>query len=111
MTNCLFAALQAAPPIILALSVRIENPFVGQAPTSYGSARDVIKALISPILFLLTENEIIIGVLALLILVLCRLTDRLKLVPEIFQIFVIVGVISLCVPSRLLGTFGGLRRV
>ena len=102
----MFAALQATPAIILALSVRIENPFVGVTNTIYGTKFERIRTILSPILFNASKYEELIGVAALVIVIFGRLTGRLKFNPEILLIFVVVGLFSLCVPIRLLGVAG-----
>jgi hypothetical protein len=106
MTDGLFAGLQAAPAIILAVSVRVENPFVGAPITTYGTTFDKIRAILSPILFNISKYDILVGIVALVIVVFGRLTGRLKFNREVFLIFVVVGLFSLCVPIRLLGVFG-----
>ena len=106
ITDWLFAALQAVPAIILALSTKIDNPFVGSVTTDYGTLSDKIRAILSPIFFLHTETEALFGILALVILLFGRLTGRLRLAPELLSIFLVVAVMSLCVPLRLLGVFG-----
>ncbi len=106
MVDWLFAALQAAPAIILALSVTVERPFDGPIETSYGTIIDKIGVILSPVLFLQSKTENMFGIIALILLIIGRLTDRMKLAPELFQIFLVVGVISLCVPLWLLGVFG-----
>ena len=105
MVNWIFAALQAIPAITLAISIAVERPFVGPAETNYGRIIDKFRMILSPILFSQSRTEIIIGGIAIIVLVLGRLTDRLQLAPELFQIFLGVGVLSLCVPLRLLGVF------
>ncbi len=101
-----FAALQAAPAIILALSAKVERPFIGPVETDYGTIAEKILAILSPIFFLLTRTEAIFGLFALVIVMFGRLTGRLRLAPELFSIFLVVAVMSLCVPLRLLGVFG-----
>jgi hypothetical protein len=102
----LFAGLQAVPAIILTLSVKIENPFVGAVNTVYGTKLDKMRAILSPILLNVSNYEVFIGIVALVIVISGRLTGRLKFNREIFLIFVVVGLFSLCVPLRLLGVFG-----
>ena len=106
MVEWVFAALQAAPAIVLAMNTAAERPFVGPVETNYGRIIDKIRMILSPILFLQSRTEIIFGSVAIIVLILGRLTGRLKLAPELFQIFLVVGVLSLCVPLRLFGVFG-----
>jgi hypothetical protein len=106
IVDLVFAALQAIPAIILAMSVAVEKPFVGPVETNYGGIIDKLEMILSPILFLQTKPEICFGIIAIVTLILGRFTGRLKLQPELFQIFLVVGVFSLCVPLRLLGIFG-----
>ena len=106
MADWLFAALQAAPAAILALSVTIERPFDGPIQTNYGTITDKIRMILSPILFLQSNTEIVFGGIAIIVLFFGRITGRLKLAPKLFQIFLAVGLISLCVPLRMLGVYG-----
>ena len=106
VADWLFAALQAAPAVILALSTTIEHPFVGPAKTDFGTVFDKFKALFSPILFSAWQADMLCGLVALVVFAFGRLTGRLTLAPELSPIFVVVGAGSLCVPLWLLGVFG-----
>ena len=106
MVDWIFAALQAVPAIILAMSVAAERPFVGPVETNYGGIIDKLRVILCPILFLQSKTEIVFGGIAIITLILGRFTGRLKLAPELLPIFLVVGVLSLCVPLRLLGVFG-----
>ena len=105
-TDLLFAGLQAAPAIVMALSIRIENPFIGPTPTRYGTIADKLLAITSPVLFLISSKEVIFGALFLVLTFVGLSTKRLKLNPDLSIVFVIVALFSLLVPVQLLGVFG-----
>jgi hypothetical protein len=110
MMDWLFAALQAAPAIILALTVSFRSAFVNPAITEYGTASDKFRAILSPVLFSVTNRDalicdIIVGIIALVVLAFGRLTGRLKLTSDIFSIFIVVGLVSICVPVWLFGVY------
>jgi hypothetical protein len=118
IVDWLFAALQAVPGIVLALitiielasSSTVEGSFVGPTPTVYGNFPEKILALLSPILFsqsiIEVERAFAMMIVAVIILRFARLTGRIRLAPEVLQIFLVVAIISLFIPVMVLGTFG-----
>jgi hypothetical protein len=114
IVDWIFAALQAIPALTLAFSIMVNIPSSPFA-TNYGTIPEKIKAILSPTLFSLTTEfslsklskiEIICGPIAVSIFLFGYLTNRVKLSLEIFPIFVVVGLMSLCIPHSLFGVFG-----
>ena len=100
------AAGQTLPTIILLLQTRVERPFVGPLETEYGNITVKMIALLSPILFLVNRMEIFIGCFFLVVLIIGRITDRIRISKAFLQIFIIVGLVSICFPMRLFDVFG-----
>jgi hypothetical protein len=118
MADWVFAALQAAPAVTLAMitifelesSPSVEGSFVGPKPTIYGSIPEKMWAILTPVLFSQSTAEVKRGsaavIVAVIVLLIFRLTGRLKLASEVLKIFLVVEVTSLFIPVILLGTFG-----
>jgi hypothetical protein len=106
MADWLFAGLQAAPAIVMALSVRIENPFIGPTPTHYGTIGDKLFAITSPMLFLVSSQEVMFAVFSLMLAFAGLSMKRLKLNLDLTRVFVIVALFALLLPVQLLGVFG-----
>jgi hypothetical protein len=102
----LAAGFQALPAVVLLLCVNIERPFVGPALTSYGDLSSKLIALLSPVLFSGHRADILAGGFACSVLAGGLATCRLRLAPAVWPSALAVGVVAICVPQWLLGTFG-----
>ena len=106
LADWVFAALQAAPAIVLASSITVSDRLVGPPLTEYGTFQDKVRGILSPILFQLSKVEIVTGLVLLVVIIFARITGRVRFSQWLFGIVVIVGVLSFCIPVRLLGVFG-----
>jgi len=101
-----YAALQAVPAAIVLASTKVDRPFVGPLYTAYGQPSEKLMAILSPVLFTLSTTEVVIALVSVLVLVFAGLTGRVRFTPPVFWIFAVVGLLAVCVPSRLLDVFG-----
>jgi hypothetical protein len=103
-TDAMAAGLQAAPAVVLALSVHVE-PLVGPVATRYFAAGKG-TAMASPVLFFAAPTDRIAGGVALLLLILGLLTDRLRMAPIIWGPFLAVLAVAAVMPNMLHGIYG-----
>jgi hypothetical protein len=104
MADWLAAGLQAVPAIVAALSVRLEQPFVGNTITLYLPTK--LTALKSPVLFFGGWADAVAFDFALLLLLFCLVTGRLRLAPPVWPAVLTIGAVSICVPSTLWSVWG-----
>jgi hypothetical protein len=104
VTDAMAAALQAAPAVVLALSVRVE-PLIGPVATHY-HALGKATAMASPVLFFVTPADRVAGGLAVVLLTLGLLTNRLRMAPIIWGPFFAVLVVAAAMPNVVHGIFG-----
>ena len=103
-TDAVAAALQAAPAVVLALSVRVE-PLIGPVATRYFAAGKG-TAMASPVLFFAAPADRIAGGLALFLLIFGLLTNRLRMAPVIWGPFFAVLAVAAVMPNVVHGIFG-----
>jgi len=105
-TGWLAAGLQVVPAIFLFLSVNIEKPFFGPVLTSYGDWSAKAIALLSPVLFSGHGADLWAAGFALWVLIGGLATGRLRLAAAVWPSALAAGVVAICAPQWLLGTFG-----
>jgi hypothetical protein len=103
-TRAVAAGLQAAPAIVMALSVHVE-PLIGPVATRY-FAEGKGAAIASPVLFFLSPADRIAGGLALFLLIFGLLTNRLRMAPVVWGPFLAVLVVAAAMPHVVHGIFG-----
>jgi hypothetical protein len=104
MVEAMAAGLQAAPAVVLALGVHVE-PLIGHVGTHYYMLGKG-TAMASPVLFFTAPADRIAGGLALLLLILGLLTDRLRMAPVIWGPFLAVLAAAAVMPNVVHGIYG-----
>ena len=85
LADWVFAALQAAPAIVLASSITVSDRLVGPPLTEYGTFQDKVRGILSPILFQLSKVEIVTGLVLLVVIIFARITGRVRFLTVAFR--------------------------
>jgi hypothetical protein len=98
------AGLQAAPAAVFAASVHVD-PLIGPVATRYFAAGKG-AAIASPVLFFVSPADRIAGGLALSLLIIGLLTNRLRMAPVVWGPFLAVLAVATAMPHVVHGIFG-----